>query len=682
MKLTNFHTFWLIVLFYCIVPAAGAAPLPPTDDNIHINADRMNQNTSDNTYSAEGNVVVSWQGLTMTANRVHYTAASHLLAASGAVVLTRETMVLKGSTLLLNMESGRADMDSTELTIPVSNITITSQQLIRENENQYSATMTDVTACDLPDPSWNFTADRLKVNLQGYATGRNVIFYVKQVPVLYIPWFAFPVVTEKRSGLLFPRFGYSNTNGAKLDIPLYLVISPSQDLQLDLDMMSRRGVGTGLDYRYIRVRGSEGHINLYPIYDQIEQRWRGQLAQEHKEVFSKDANIRMTVNLMTDRTFLSDLGEKNGDYNRQSSDTIINGLKSGQNYAVASHLRYINDLYAADNRLTVQTLPSLNLSGVRDVPLPLPLYFDVDLSAENLSREAAPSGQRALLFPRVTLLPLRNGFVQSSFYAGAHARGYTTEWGENGGTGSHANDGDLIPEAGARISTSFFRIYTPDYTQLKKIRHEIIPEVRYIYVPPQDQQRLPLYDTNDRLIHQNMLSLSLTNLINGKFVLGETSEYRDISRIKLEARYSIAGERRDLLTLVDTQHPWSDLILESDTWLSKQFRLTFDSRYDLYEKILSTAMAGAEYDDTFGNTLGVGYQMANAINEYIEGKVTTKMIKPLNLSYITRYSFDRSDFLESVYSAEYKQKCWSITLAAHQRPGNQTYGISFNLGGL
>ncbi len=591
-------------------------------------------------------------------------------------------MILKGSSLLLDMESGRADMDSTLLTIPASNVTMTSKKLIRENENQYSATTTDLTACDLPDPSWNFTADRLKVNLMGYATGRNVIFYVKQVPVLYIPWFAFPVVTEKRTGLLFPRFAYSNTNGAGLDIPLYLVISPSQDLQLDLDIMSRRGVGTGLDYRYIRVRGSEGHVNLYPIYDRMEERWRGQLAQEHTEIFSKDANIRMSVNLMTDRTFLNDLGEKNGDYNRQSSNTIINGLKSGQHYAIASHIEYINDLYAPDNRLTVQTLPSLNLSGVRDVPLPLPLYFDVDLSAEHLSREAAPSGQRLQFFPRVTLLPLRNGSVQSTLYAGAHVNGYATKWGESGGTGTHTDDGSLIPEAGARFSTSFFRIYTPDSARLKKLRHEIIPEISYIYVPPQDQQRLPLYDYNDRMIHQNMLSLSLTSMINGKFVSGETAEYRDISRIKLEARYSIAGERRDLLTLVDTQHPWSDLLLETDTWLTKQLRLTFNTRYDLSGNILSTAVAGAEYDDTLGNSFGVGYQMANAINEYIEGKVATKLIKPLNLSYIARYSFDRSDFLESVYSAEYRQKCWSVTMAVHQRPGNQTYGVNFNLGGF
>ena len=232
------------------------------------------------------------------------------------------------------------------------------------------------------------------------------------------------------------------------------------------------------------------------------------------------------------------------------------------------------------------------------------------------------------------------------------------------------------------MSTSLTRIYDTDFHLLKKIRHEIIPEFRYSFEPEHDQQRLPLYDYTDRMIHLNMISVSATSLINGKFVSGDSSEYRDISRIKLEARYSIAGEQRDLLTLVESQRPWSDLILESDTWLTRMLRITFDTRYNLYENNLSTAVAGIEVDDRQGNSIGAGYQMARSVVEYFEGRLSTRMIKPLNLSYTARYSFDRSDFLESVYAAEYRHKCWSVNLAVHQRPGNQSYSVNFNLAGL
>jgi LPS-assembly protein len=389
----------------------------------------------------------------------------------------------------------------------------------------------------------------------------------------------------------------------------------------------------------------------------------------------------MSVNATSDRTFLNDFGEKSGDYNRQSSDTIINTLKTWQNYAITSYLHYSEDLYSADNRTTLQTLPSLGAAGVRQSIYSLPLYFDLDGSVDNLYRETAPSGQRLYLFPRITLLPFHSSYLQATLFAGAHIRGYATDRRDNG-SGVQASAGDLLPEAGVRLSTSLTRIYDTNFQLLKKIRHEIIPEFRYGYVPERDQQRLPFYDYTDRMIHRNMVSLSATNLINGKFVTGDTSEYRDISRIKLEARYSIAGEQRDLLTLVASQRPWSDLILESETWLTKLLRMTFDARYNLYENHLSTAVAGVEVDDRQGNTIGAGYQMARSEVEYFEGRLSTRLIKPLNLSYTARYSFDRSDFLESVYAVEYRHKCWSVNLAVHQRPGNQSYTVNFNLAGL
>jgi LPS-assembly protein len=674
------HFLLLFFLICCLASPATAIEMPVFDENIHINADHMSQSSRDGEYTAEGNVVVLWKGLNLVADQVRYNVATHIINASGSVVMSKGATVLKGDKLVLNMDTSLAEMDATLLTVPETGMSVTSEKLIRINENEFSATTTELTMCDMPDPSWKFGADKLKVNLLGYATGRNVIFYVKDVPVLYLPWIAFPVVMEKRSGLLFPRFGYSKASGAQLDIPAYWVISPSQDLQLDLDIMSRRGVGTGIDYRYIRTRGSEGHISVYQIYDQVENRWRWQLAQEHKEIFSTDANLRMAVNATSDRTFSNVFGEKSGDYNRQSSDTTINTLKTWQNYAITSYLRYNEDLYAPDNRSTVQTLPSLGVTAVRHAIYSLPLYFDLDASADNLYREAGPTGQRLHLFPRITLLPFQSSYLQASFFAGAHIRGYVTN--KRGSPLTQTSDGDLLPETGVKISTSLSRIYDTDLQLLKKIRHELIPEIRYSFMPERDQQRLPSYDYTDRMIYQNMVSMSVTNVINGKFVSDGMTEYRDISRIKLSADYAIRGVRRDLLTLVESQRSWSDLLLESETLLTKRLMVTFDTRYNIYEKHLSTAEVGIKYDDQQGNAVGIGYQMAQNEVEYFEGKLSTRLIKPLNLSYTTRYSFDRSDFLESVYAAEYRHKCWSVNIAVHQRPGNQSYTVNFNLAGL
>lgn len=675
------HSLLLCCFICCWTPSSWALDFPVSDENVHINADRMNQNLSEGAYTAEGNVVVIWKGTNLTADRVLYSSPTHMIYATGSVVMSKESATLKGDTLVMNMDTGEAKMDSAVLMDPKSHLTITAEKLVRLNETLFRASSSELTTCDIPDPSWKFGTNTLNVNMQGYATGSNVVFYVHNVPVLYLPWLAFPVSQEKKSGMLLPRFGYSRKRGMQLDLPAYWVISPSQDLQFDMDIMSRRGVGTGLEYRYIRERGSEGHITAYSVYDQKKDQWRWQLSQEHKEIVSNDTNVRMTVNANSDRTFLNDFGDKSGDYNRQSNNTTINTLKTWQNYAATSYIRYNEDLYALNNRSTLQTLPSLGVAAVRQSIFSQPLYFDLDSSAENLYRETAPTGQRLYLFPRITLHPLQNSYIQTSLFAGTHIRGYITDT-QDSRSDSRTNATDLLPEAGLRVSTSLTRIYDTNFQALKKIRHEIVPEISYSILPEHNQQRLPLYDYGDRIIHHNMITLSATSLLNGKFASGDSAEYRNISRAKLSVDYAFEGERRDLLTLVDSQRPWSNLVLESETWLTRMLRVTFDSRYDLYKNNLSTSVVGIEVDDRLGNSIGAGYQMARNEVEYFEGRLSTRLIKPLNLSYTARYSFDRGDFIESVYAAEYRHKCWNVNIAIHQRPGNQSVTVNFNLAGL
>jgi len=673
----------LLLLLMCCISASyvWCADSPFPDENIHIKADSMNQGPPEGLYTAIGNVFITWQGITLASDKAGYDSSTRILRATGNVVISKGDEVMKGESITLNLENGFGVMDKATLTDQNSNLTLTGEKIIRLSESEFEISTTELTTCELPDPSWKFGADKLKVNMLGYATGRNIVFYIRDVPALYIPWIAFPVVREKKSGLLLPRFGYSNTRGIQLDIPAYLVISPSQDVLFDLDLLSKRGAGTGLDYRYIRSRGSEGHLSGYQIYDFLQNRWRWQIGQSHKEIFSPDMNLRVDVNLNSDRIFLNDFGEKSGEYNRQSSDTTFNALKTWHHYALTTHIRFIEDLYAADNSRTLQTLPEIGMAGVRQRVFDTPLYFDIDAGIANLYREALPSGQRLTVFPRTTLLQSYNGYLDASFYAGAHISGYHTDSGITAG-GVQQNDGTLLPEAGARLSTSLSRIYQIETTELKKLRHEIIPEITYRYSPDRSQQRLPFYDYTDRQVWQNMVYLSVINLLNGRFVTGETSEYRDISRIKFLLGYSFEGTRRDLLTLVDTRRPWTDLMLESDTWVHPSVRLTFDARYNIYDKQVSSAATGVEFDDKLGNTIGASYHMDRNEVEYFEGRLSTKLIRPMTLAFTTRYSFDRGDFLESVYSAEYRHKCWSIIMALHERPGSQSFTVNINLAGL
>jgi LPS-assembly protein len=675
----------LLILLACLAwfPATlchGAVSMP-AEGNISIHSDAMTQDAANEIFTATGNVRIIWQGLTLTADKATYNRKTRVLYATGNVIVRKGDETLKGKAISMDMDTGRGELEKGVLTSTTSNFTFIGEKITRINDNEIELTTTELTTCDFPDPSWKFSAERLNVNLLGYAIGRGVTFYVKDVPVLYLPWMAFPAVRDRKSGLLLPKVGYSPNRGAQLDIPLYLVISPSQDLLFDLDIETKRGVGTGVDYRYIRTRGSEGHLGGYLIYDLLKGQWRGQTAINHKEIFSQDMNLRADINLTSDRSFLADFGEKSGDYNRQSNDSIVNALKTWQHYALSGYLRLTEDLYAPDNSKTLQTLPEISLAGVRQQIPMTPVYFDLDSSVANLYREVDPIGQRVTAFPRLTFVTGLPGYLNASAYAGLHLRGYNTQ--NTAGTGTRSEDGDLLPEVNARASTSVSRVYEVNGPSLKKLRHELTPELSYTYAPNHDQTRLPFYDYNDRLIPQNIFYASVTSFLGGKFQTGDIATYLDISRIKLTQGYSIDGTRRDLMTLVDANRPWTDLMLESETWVHPQAKLTFDARYNLYGNYISSAAPGVDINDKQGNSAALSYRLARNQVQYLEGKFATKHFKPWVLGYAARYSFDRPGLLESVYSVEYHQKCWSVVSSISDRPGNPfSFRINFTLEGL
>jgi len=151
----------------------------------------------------------------------------------------------------------------------------------------------------------------------------------------------------------------------------------------------------------------------------------------------------------------------------------------------------------------------------------------------------------------------------------------------------------------------------------------------------------------------------------------------------LKQGYSFSGDRPDLLTLaIDDQRPWSNLTLESETWLHRSFRLLADAGYNHYDQRFTSTALGGDYNDGRGNSIGASYRWADQQVEYLEGRVTTTLLRPVYLSYIQRYSFDRKDFLEQELDIEYRHQCWSVFASYQERLGNRSFTINFNLAGL
>jgi LPS-assembly protein len=83
------------------------------------------------------------------------------------------------------------------------------------------------TTCDPSQPLWRVRAPEIDVdNEEGFGTARNAVLEIGKMPVLYMPWFKFPIDDRRQTGLLYPELGMSGRNGFDYTQPIYLNLAP------------------------------------------------------------------------------------------------------------------------------------------------------------------------------------------------------------------------------------------------------------------------------------------------------------------------------------------------------------------------------------------------------------------------------------------------------------------------
>ncbi len=671
----------LLLLLLLLAPATLLAAEAPGAEGMVIKADRMDHDATDDLLTATGKVEMTWQGMTVTSDRATYNRQNKVLVATGNVIMIKAGDTMWGDRLVMDTETGRSEMENGHIFMSSGNVRAAGKQIARLGDDQYALHQGELTTCDAEVPSWKFGSSDLDVTVEDFATGKNVVFYVKDIPVFYFPYLILPVKRERQSGLLFPSFGSSTKGGLFLDIPFYWAISPSQEATFNLDIQTKRGVGVGVDYRYLRSRSSEGSAGGYIIYDNNERKVRGQLTQSHKELLADNLSLITSVNITSDRTFLQDYGEKSGEYNQQYTDSRIVLTKFWEHWLASAQGIYTQDFYTNNTTSTLQRAPELSLYGVREKVPYLPLFLDLDLVATNYYREKGMQGQRAILTPQLTgNQSLFNGRLNAQVSAGAQIRGYNVSEAQPGTKDQAAI---IVPELHAELSSSFSQTFDGSLLGFSRLRHELVPSISYQYVVDQNQTSYPLFDENDRLSHQNAVYFSLASHLGGKITSeAGATEYRDLQTIRLRQGYSFSGERPNLLELVDDNRRWSNLALESETMLLRNVRLLADATFNHYEKRITSTALGGEVSDGRGNNASATYRMSSHQVEYLESRVELALLKPVYLSYSNRYSFDKKDFLEQVASVEYRHQCWGIIVSYRERPNERVWTININLGGL
>lgn len=659
-------------------PQVASQPARETEAPVSLEADRLSYDQEGGVYEADGHVILRQGDLSLTSEQLLLQTATQDVTATGDVVIRQAEDELSGQRMQYNLATGLGSVQQGRVFLNEKNFHLSGESVERSGAATYHVTEGRFTTCDGEVPDWEFSAESVDVTLGRYAEARNAWFRVKDVPLLYFPYLVYPVKTERESGLLPPRFGYSSDKGVQSSLAWYQVIDRNQDATLYLDHYSKKGLGTGLEYRYIFGQDNAGEARYYRISGISDNPDFYAIEWLHGGTLPGGVRLTAEAEYVDDVRFFDDFGEVADDYNQDKTLATLILQRNWNKLNLAGHLRYLNDL-ESDNDLTLQTLPELSAVVPRYRVGSTPLYLGFESYATRFSSEDAPDGERFFLRPSAAAVFTPGSWLEMMPEVALTQRYYDAE----------ADDDEVtVPEYALTVSTRLQKVVSFQRWGIDRLRHSIEPEVSYLYTPDVDQDELPWFDRHDRLGQQNRIEYALVNRLTTKTIsFGEVPRYRDILRLRLSQSYNVDEARDDA---IDDKEPFSDLRVELDLRPTEKSFLEADARIAAHNAtVFNRVDLEAGLDDNAGNRLAVGYAYRRELTDapglsadYLKTVLDTALLKPVYLHLEERYDFQDEGSLETLVGLEYRSRCWSIILSYRDRPDDEQVMVNFVLAGL
>jgi len=308
----------------------------------------------------QGNVVIDQEGRTIRADQVTIDSTQTYANAEGRVQVAQSGLLTQSDTINYNLKTQTGDLNNSFYISEQQHAHGHASQIKRANQNLVVLKDASYTACPPEQkPAWKIQAKEIELNQDtGRGVTRGTKLYVKNVPVLAVPYFNFPIDDRRTTGLLSPNFGYSNDGGAQLITPIYLNLAPNYDLTLTPSYMSKRGPKLDADFRYMTENFGSGRI------------WGGYIAKDNQYGDEARDDLHFVHNWKIDNQWSTNL-----EYNYASDKDYFADFNNNPNTRTDLNLRrawelnYQNGIPGLRAQLKVEDFQTLDKT-IKDVDKP------------------------------------------------------------------------------------------------------------------------------------------------------------------------------------------------------------------------------------------------------------------------------------------------------------------------
>lgn len=596
-------------------------------------------------YVAQGSVKIEKADSILEADRVTYYEDSTEAIAEGNVRYKDRDTWIKADKAELNMERKNGRLFNAEIFQKKDNYHLAGREIEKIDEDHYYSTSASFTVCDAPVPAWCFKGKEVNTAVGEKVTAKDVSFRIKGIPVLYAPYFWASLVTERQTGFLQPTVGSSHTLGQKVNIPFFWAISENSDATVSLDEFTKRGFGTGLEYRLLGLSGLSSNWWFYHISDKELEKDFVEIRGLHDQRRSDSLGGFLSVNYVNESDYYRV-------YSFRHDLTTLRFLEStGElNLPLTNSRIYLLAQYRVDLQNDTGSVPQkLPELGYFLSYSPLgPFLFSADFTGDDFWRENGLSGGRLDLYPKL-LYSYGSDLVLTQMFGLRE-----TVYDYYGDKAGQENRNRSAVEYNMAAHTRFSRSY-PSFT------HIVEPSVGYhlIYT---SSSGLPVFDSTEFFDRTSAFELSVLN------------------------RILIKGSEAVLVRLtqaLDTYRKDGSLLpFKFEANVRTPLPLVAEATYDLDRGRLETVTSNVIFN-LFEATLAFGERYSRAEDAMmITGTLGFSPFHSLRISASTWYDIKGDGLKDLSVVVRYLRQCWGIRFEAVKRPGDFGATVKFELAGL
>jgi LPS-assembly protein len=725
---------WAVLVQWGHLAAAASPPAWFRNDPSqpwHITADTVSQDRATGMFSASGDVVITHQAIRLSAERVQFNQTTMEMSAEGRVILTAGDDILTGERVFINLKTETGYLIDATLFSQATQFRIAGKRIEKRDKDSYRLDEGSVTTCDGERPAWRITCRSLDVTVEGYGIARSAGFRIREVPVLWVPFLAFPVKIERQTGLLVPQFGASERKGWEFTQPLFWAINDHSDATIYWNHMQQRGEKLGGEYRYAAGTDTFGAVMIDGFNDrQIDdgtpeatRQWgypdddvdrpnasRYWFRMKHDLDFGERRVLKLDADIVSDQDYLKAFENGYSGYNDTNgyfSSTFGRGLddkddpnrlnlasfsKTWVRYIVTADARWTDDAAARAQDATntnIQELPNLNAASARQPLFNTPLVASGFGQYVHFYREAGQTGQRLDIYPRV-YWPLKfRQYLSVEPSAGFRE----TIWHVDAPDGGVAEDKAFYsrPMADFQLdaSSDIYRVFNAPGDAGNRWRHLIRPQISYAYVPRQDQGDLPFFDETDRIAAENQVTLTLINSLTsgGSTVTTKTrarpdqeteaaAAYFQLARLKLEQSFDInaAGD--------PNPEPLSPVYGELIISPRDRFSARLDGNYSVYGDGFEDHNVRLGWWDHRGDRINLEHRYTRDQSESLFAGLSVAVWEGVGAYGAIERDVKNDENIKTQVGILLDRQCWSLDTRYTESPNNREISFQITLRGI